>query len=450
MVYARGLKTGNGEEEKAYREIVPREIDSFIKSFSSLDQALRAGQVANEASLATLEDGFYYEGDIDADKSDLMGVGQEITWVLLGTIIIAIVFFTFLVIFMVASIVTNLNRAVKFAEAMAEGDLAAHIEVKDTKDETAILVNSLVTMRGHFLETILAVKESVESVYSGSQEISSASQNLSSIATEQAATAEEISASTEHMTQSMRENAEGAANTEKLAEATKEKTAAGGQEVVSAIEAIRVISQKIGIIEEIASQTNLLALNAAIEAARAGEQGKGFAVVASEVRKLAEQSRVAASEITELSSNTMVISERANKSFSEILPAIEQTSKLVEEIAYSSREQQTKAEQIGVAIEQMESAVQTTASSSQELSSMAQELLKQAKGLGEAVAFFKVDETLGGGTTRGRATNYTQSPTFVKKEEAITPLPRSSSNSSSLGNTSNNKNYQELDDFADF
>jgi methyl-accepting chemotaxis protein len=249
-------------------------------------------------------------------------------------------------------------------------------------------------MKNHFLEVILTVKESVNNVYSGSQQISASSQNLASIATEQAATAEEISASTEHMTQSMRENAEGAADTEKLAEAAKLKTEDGGREVVSAIEAIRVISQKIGVIEEIAAQTNLLALNAAIEAARAGEQGKGFAVVASEVRKLAEQSRLAASEITELSGNTMTISERANQSFSEILPAIEQTSKLVEEIASSSREQQTKAEQIGVAIGQMESAVQTTASSSEELSSMAQELLKQAKVLEEAVSFFKVEHDL--------------------------------------------------------
>ena len=438
VVYSQGQRPG--QERSIYNEILPKEFKDLAKSFSrppiSDAEKARASEgldwrgsfrgVPSMAHVAALPGGvgITFIAAI-ADTADLMEIRTELSYVLASTIVLSLIGFTFLVLFLVSSIVANLNLAVKFAQLIAEGDLTADIKIKESRDETGILMKALMDMRNHFLEVILMVKESVDNVYSGSQQISSASQNLSSVATEQAATAEEISASTEHMTQSMRENALGAANTEKLAEETKIKTQAGGQEVVSAIDAIRVISQKIGIIEDIASQTNLLALNAAIEAARAGEQGKGFAVVASEVRKLAEQSRLAASEITQLSGNTMVISERANKSFSEILPAIEQTSKLVEEIAFSSREQQTKAEQIGVAIGQMESAVQTTASSSEELSSMAQELLKQAKALGEAVSFFKVDSdsnTLGNSSKRGTASHYSKGDSFLKKEETIRPV----------------------------
>ena len=53
-----------------------------------------------------------------------------------------------------------------------------------------------------------------------------------------------------------------------------------GETVKKTVEAMKIISNKVRIIEEIARQTDLLALNAAIEAARAGENGKGFAVVA--------------------------------------------------------------------------------------------------------------------------------------------------------------------------
>ena len=60
------------------------------------------------------------------------------------------------------------------------------------------------------------------------------------------------------------------------------------------------ISQRIGVINEIALQTNILALNARGESAHARIYGRSFAVVAAEVRKLAERTRAAADEITGL------------------------------------------------------------------------------------------------------------------------------------------------------
>jgi methyl-accepting chemotaxis protein len=86
---------------------------------------------------------------------------------------------------------------------------------------------------------------------------------------------------------------------------------AGGEAVERTVEAMRDITERIDIIEEIAHATNLLALNAAIEASRAGEHGKGFSVVAGEVKSLAEQSRRATAEARQVLGE---IQKRANRS----------------------------------------------------------------------------------------------------------------------------------------
>ena len=63
---------------------------------------------------------------------------------------------------------------------------------------------------------------------------------------------------------------------------------------------VKMIDEKLKVLQQIAAQTNLLALNAAIEAARAGDAGRGFTVVADEVKKLSIISKEFTEDILEL------------------------------------------------------------------------------------------------------------------------------------------------------
>jgi methyl-accepting chemotaxis protein len=213
------------------------------------------------------------------------------------------------------------------------------------------------------------------------------------------------------MSSNIKQNADNAMQTEKIASKAAVDAKEGGDAVAQTVDAMKQIASKIAIIEEIARQTNLLALNAAIEAARASEHGRGFAVVASEVRKLAERSQRAAGEITALSSSSVKVAERAGELLRKILPDVVKTSELVQEISAASREQDSGAMQVNKAIQQLDQVIQQNAAGSEETSSTSDELASQATQLQKAISFFRVEAS---------ATQFTPS----RKPVAHRVLPR--------------------------
>ncbi len=290
-------------------------------------------------------------------------------------------------------------KGVTFAQQLSEGDLTTRLDVNQ-RDEIGVLATALQQMRDKLVSVVGDVKSASDNVASGSQEMAGTAQQLSEGATEQAASAEEVSSSMEEMGSNIRQNSDNAMQTEKISQQAADNAEEGGKAVTQTVDAMREISEKINIIDEIARNTNLLALNAAIEAARAGEHGKGFAVVASEVRKLAERSQKAAGEIAELSRSSVDVAEKAGEMINGIIPDIRKTAELVQEISASSKEQNSGADQINKALMQLDQVVQQNASASEEMASMAEELSGQAEQLQSTMAFFRVGESNDSGGVR--------------------------------------------------
>jgi methyl-accepting chemotaxis protein len=296
-------------------------------------------------------------------------------------------------------IARGLAQAGDAMRQVAEGDLTSTVEVR-SRDEIGTLLGHVNTMIERLREVVGNAGLAADNVAAGSQELSANSEQVSQGATEQASAAEEASASMEQMAANIKQNADNAAQTEKMARQSAKDAETSGIAVNRAVDAMRTISEKIGIVQEIARQTDLLALNAAVEAARAGEHGKGFAVVASEVRKLAERSQVAATEINAVSSDTVKAAAEAGDMLVKLVPDIRRTAELVSEISAACREQDIGAEQINHAIQQLDTVTQQNASASEQISATSEELAAQAEELQASIAYFRV---AGAGSRRPHA-----------------------------------------------
>jgi methyl-accepting chemotaxis protein len=316
---------------------------------------------------------------------------RKLAAIMAASALVAVIIASLGVIYIVRTLVVRpLKTAVTAANRLAEGDLTARIEVTGN-DEIGQLLGAMKNMHEKLRQVVEDVMTVSGHVGSWSQELSSGAAQMSQGATEQASSAEQASASVEEMNATIRQNADNAQQTEKIARKSAADAIESNKAVSEAMVALKEIAGKISIVGEIARQTNLLALNAAIEAARAGEHGKGFAVVASEVRRLAERSQAAAAEIGQLSTKTSDVSERAGAMLTSLVPDIQKTAELVQEISASSKEQAAGADQINAAIQRLNDIIQKNVGAAEAMSATSGELAHQADRLQSTITFFKVN-----------------------------------------------------------
>jgi methyl-accepting chemotaxis protein len=325
----------------------------------------------------------------------------------IGLILIAALLLTvFLGLFFGRWFIQPLIEIIGVTRQLQDGHLHDRLAIK-RRDELGDLADQVNSVVDKLANVIGRIRQMIGSVSSASNELNSNAHQLAQGSEQQAATLQEIASSLQNVDASVGRNAQHARDTARMANDASAQAEKGGEAVRETVVAMREITQKILVVDDIAYQTNLLALNAAIEAARAGTHGKGFAVVAGEVRKLAERSQAAAQQISDLAKKSVAVAENAGSLLDRTVPMIRSTSDLIQEIAAASQQQMAAIREINVGVSQLEEVVQQNATASHELSATATSLASQSSTLQHEVDFFQLDTNgngySGSGGNQGRS-----------------------------------------------
>jgi methyl-accepting chemotaxis protein len=361
---------------------------------------LKAPQEAYLAASRELVD--YYEGTMQSASAETSASVRTAILITLGLAAIALASGVAISLVISRTITGGLARAVRIAETVATGDLTSRIQVTG-EDEVGQLLRALGTMNTSLVSLVGTVRESSDSIETGSSEIASGNADLSRRTESQASNLQQTGASMEELTATVRQSAATAQQASELAGTASSVAQTGGEAMGRVVETMDRIAQSsrkvvdiIGVIDGIAFQTNILALNAAVEAARAGEQGRGFAVVAGEVRSLAQRSAEAAKEIKTLigasvdkvESGARLVQD-AGSTMQEIVGAVRRVSEVLGEITTAASEQAGGIQQVNEAVNSVDQMTQQNAALVEQSAAAAESMRDQAGKLARTVEQFR-------------------------------------------------------------
>ncbi|NIJ20088.1 methyl-accepting chemotaxis protein [Sphingomonas naasensis] len=288
---------------------------------------------------------------------------------------------------------------------LSAGDLTAAIG-EDFPESYGTVRRNFNDALGALRGLIGSVRESAETIRTGSAEIAQASENLARRTQSNAASLEETTAAIAQIDGRIRASADAASQT--VARAGEAAGAVHGgravtDEAVQAMtrvsESARGIDDVIEGLDKIAFQTRVLAMNAAVEAGRAGEAGRGFAVVADLVSALAMRAEEEAGRARDQLTATQVdihaavaAVERVDGALAGISDGVGQVHDLVGGMAADNAAQSAAVSEISGAIGTMDQATQQNAAMVEQTSAASRTLSNEVTALVEQAARFRLDE----------------------------------------------------------
>ncbi|MBP5979779.1 MAG: Tar ligand binding domain-containing protein [Halomonas sp.] len=387
-----------------------RQRDALNESFTAFSEAV------DRFSAFALQ---YGENLIEGERRD-----SKVSMLTVGTLLaLGIVIFIVMQILINRLVVSPLKRAADVCEGISQGNLTHHIETGG-RNEVGRFYNALGNMQSHLESIIGTLSQSGEAVASSSKQIASGSQDLASRTEQQAAALQQTAASMDEISSLVRQNADTAAEAERLMQDAANRVSQGQQTSERTTELMRELEAAshrvhdiVQVIDSIAFQTNILALNASVEAARAGEHGRGFAVVASEVRSLATKTstsskeiRIMIEDIAQRIAQGAEQSARSRHDMKDINGAILKVNDMMQSLAMAAKEQDAGISQVSTAVSEMDSATQENVSLVEETSTASAALEDEASRLADLVSAFKLNRTIERTPSRSRSVSTGTAP----------------------------------------